>query len=191
LLIIFCIKRRVAVHCGPNFTARRVVYFSSPLRWAFLLKRAWRPSAFATAFERTNLDSGSRSTAALSSHRCRDHGSFVGAWCSPARTTRASKGAPKMRFRRFQPGNAGTPLGSKNRTTGLVEQLVSDELEKSPMTEEKELNNQHGIDGIQPSSKSRSRRKPAAGASSRRSRITDTYARALEWKRPNALKHGL
>jgi hypothetical protein len=95
-----------------------------------------------------------------------------------------------MRFRRFRPENAGTPPGSENRTTRLVEQLVSDEREKSPMSEEKGLNNQHGVDGIQPSSKSRSRREPAAGASSRRSRITHAYARALEWKRPNALKHG-
>ena len=69
----------------------------------------------------------------------------------------------------------------------VPEEKLSDELEKSPMTEEKELNNQHGVDGIQPSSKSRSRREPAAGAYSRRSRITHAYARALEWKRPNAL----
>jgi hypothetical protein len=72
----------------------------------------------------------------------------------------------------------------------VPEEKLSDELEKSPMTEEKELNNQHGVDGIQPSSKSRSRRKPAAGAYSRRRRITHAYVRALEWKHPNALKHG-
>src|SRR3974377_99902 len=36
----------------------------------------------------------------------------------------------KIRGRPFQPGNPGRPPGSKNQTTRLVEQLVSDEGEK-------------------------------------------------------------
>ena len=39
------------------------------------------------------------------------------------------KTAKKIRGRPFQRGNSGRPLGSKNRTTRLVEQLVSDEAE--------------------------------------------------------------
>jgi hypothetical protein len=38
--------------------------------------------------------------------------------------------AQKVRGRPFQPGNAGRPLGAKNRTTRLVEQLVRGEAEK-------------------------------------------------------------
>ena len=37
---------------------------------------------------------------------------------------------PKVRGRPFQPGNSGRPLGAKNRTTRLVEQLVDGEAEK-------------------------------------------------------------
>ena len=37
---------------------------------------------------------------------------------------------PKVRGRPFQPGNPGRPLGAKNRTTRLVEQLVDGEAEK-------------------------------------------------------------
>ena len=36
----------------------------------------------------------------------------------------------KIRGRPFQPGNPGRPLGSKNRTTRLLEQLMADEGEK-------------------------------------------------------------
>jgi hypothetical protein len=37
---------------------------------------------------------------------------------------------PKVRGRPFQPGNPGRPLGSKNKTTRLVEQLVEGDAEK-------------------------------------------------------------
>jgi hypothetical protein len=40
------------------------------------------------------------------------------------------KVSPKVRGRPFQPGNPGRPLGAKNRTTRLVEQLVDGEAEK-------------------------------------------------------------
>jgi hypothetical protein len=37
---------------------------------------------------------------------------------------------PKVRGRPFQPGNPGRPLGAKNRTTRLVEELVEGDAEK-------------------------------------------------------------
>jgi hypothetical protein len=37
---------------------------------------------------------------------------------------------PKVRGRPFQPGNPGRPLGSKNKTTRLVEQLIEGDGEK-------------------------------------------------------------
>jgi len=37
---------------------------------------------------------------------------------------------PKVRGRPFQAGNSGRPLGSKNKTTRLVEQLVAGDAEK-------------------------------------------------------------
>jgi len=36
----------------------------------------------------------------------------------------------KIRGRPFQPGNPGRPVGSKNKTTRLLEQLVDNEGEK-------------------------------------------------------------
>ena len=43
--------------------------------------------------------------------------------------TRVGEQRPKIRGRPFQPGNPGRPLGSKNRVTRLVEQLVSGDAE--------------------------------------------------------------
>jgi hypothetical protein len=59
------------------------------------------------------------------------------------------------------------------------------------MTEKTDFtNNQYKVDGVQPSSKSRARRRTATGAYTRQSKINDMLVRALQWKRPNALKHG-
>jgi hypothetical protein len=60
-----------------------------------------------------------------------------------------------------------------------------------PMTEEKRSNNPHGVGGIQPSSKSQSRRKPAAGAHGNRSRLNNTVIPNQRQKRSNAQKHGV
>jgi hypothetical protein len=56
---------------------------------------------------------------------------------------------------------------------------------------EKELNNDHTAGGIPPSSKSRPKRRPAAGARRRPSRLNDAATRVPQLKRPNALKHGI
>jgi hypothetical protein len=58
------------------------------------------------------------------------------------------------------------------------------------MTKEKELNKERGV-GVQPSSKSRPRRKPAARAQGHRTRLNDTAVRNQNPKRPNAQKHGV
>jgi hypothetical protein len=57
------------------------------------------------------------------------------------------------------------------------------------MTKETELNDQHDVGGIQRSSKSRPRRKPAARAQGYRTRLNDTAVRKP--KRLNAQKHGV
>jgi hypothetical protein len=56
--------------------------------------------------------------------------------------------------------------------------------------EKKRVNNDHTAGGISPSSKSRSKGKPAAGARRRPSRLNDAAVRIPQWKRPNAQKHG-
>jgi hypothetical protein len=55
---------------------------------------------------------------------------------------------------------------------------------------ETDLNNDHSVDGISPSSKSRTKRKPAGGARRHLSRLNDTAVRIPQGKRPNAQKHG-
>ena len=50
------------------------------------------------------------------------------------------------------------------------------------------MTNEAGIDGMKPSSKSRSKRMPAL--SRRHSRLLDLMVRRPKWKRPNAQKHG-
>jgi hypothetical protein len=60
------------------------------------------------------------------------------------------------------------------------------------MTEKTDFtNNQYKVDGVQPSSKSRSRRKTARKAHSSRRWLNDMFVRVLEFKNPNALKHGV
>jgi hypothetical protein len=57
--------------------------------------------------------------------------------------------------------------------------------------EEKDLNNEHRADSMAPSSKSRSRRKPATGARGYgNSRLNDAAINNQKRKRPNAQKHG-
>lgn len=56
--------------------------------------------------------------------------------------------------------------------------------------EKEDLNDELTGAGISPSSKSRSKRKPAAGARSDLSRFNDAAVRILQWKHPNAQKHG-
>jgi hypothetical protein len=56
--------------------------------------------------------------------------------------------------------------------------------------EEKDLNNEHGADGMAPSSKSRSRRKPGAHGY-RKGRLNDAAVNNQKRKRPNAQKHGV
>src|SRR6516165_11928245 len=46
------------------------------------------------------------------------------------RDSGAGEKSSKVRGRPFQPGNSGRPLGSKNKTTRLVEQLVEGDAEK-------------------------------------------------------------
>jgi hypothetical protein len=71
----------------------------------------------------------------------------------------------------------------------FVEQRVNDQLEKSPMTAKTDLSNSVG--GIQPASKSRSRRKTARRAHNGRRWLNDMFVRVLEFKHPNAVKHGV
>jgi hypothetical protein len=57
--------------------------------------------------------------------------------------------------------------------------------------EKKDLNNKNIGGGIPPSSKSRSKRRPGAGAGRYPSRPNDAAMRIPQRKRPNALKHGI
>jgi hypothetical protein len=57
--------------------------------------------------------------------------------------------------------------------------------------EEKDLKNEDNAGGVPPSSKSRLKRKPAAGAYRHPSRRNDAATRLPQSKRPNALKHGI
>ena len=56
--------------------------------------------------------------------------------------------------------------------------------------EKEDLNKEHTAGGVSPSSKSRSKGKPAAGARRHPSRLNDAAVRIPQWKHPNAQKHG-
>jgi hypothetical protein len=58
------------------------------------------------------------------------------------------------------------------------------------MQKKEDLNDELPGGGISPSSKSRSKREPAAGARRHPSRLNDAAVRILQWRRPNARKHG-
>jgi len=57
--------------------------------------------------------------------------------------------------------------------------------------EKEDLNNERSAGGAPPSSKSRSKGKPAAGARRHPSRLNDAATPIPQGKRPNALKHGV
>jgi hypothetical protein len=59
------------------------------------------------------------------------------------------------------------------------------------MEKKEDLNNEHTGGGIPPSSKSRSKRRTAAGAHRYPSRLNDAAMQIPKWKPPNAQKHGV
>lgn len=85
-------------------------------------------------------------------------------------------------FKRYRP--------TREANEPFVEQRVSDQPEQSPTTEKADLSN-NSVGGTKPSSKSRSRRKTASTAHSSRRRLNDMFVRALKFKHPNSLKHGV
>jgi hypothetical protein len=99
-------------------------------------------------------------------------------------------GEKRADYERFDPTPAGTLVQVRLRDEELnARELIRTHLEPA-MEKKEDVNDELTGGGISPSSRSRSKRSPAAGARRDLSRLNDAGVRILQSRRPNAQKHG-